>query len=492
MLAHPWLAEFASVPEDSSPPLYMSPVPEDAVGSYAAEPCACHDQTAVEFIEAAERKTLRWWQRLAVTRQLEHRADGSLCHDQILESAPRRSGKSVRIRGVALWRMAHGEALFGEVQTLIHTGSDMAICREIQRGAWRWAEDTAGWEVTYANGKEAIETPAGDRWMVRSQDAVYGYDVTMGLGDECWNVKPDTITEGLEPAALERASAQIHLTSTAHRRATSLMRTKILNAITGAEPEPGLLVLIWAAPHGADAADPEVWRRASPHWTDARRKLMEGKYAAALAGEADPQADDPDPMAGFVAQYLNVWPIRAPDRQRGEPIATDHTWAPIVIGAIHGTDPQAAAIESWFDAGVSLALAWRDEDGRALVTVTDHRDLVDAVAALRAAGYRRTVAVGKSLATDPALKGLRIRKAEGRAGPAAAEVSRLIAADALRVTPAAELAEQALAARIVKGPDGPRIVSSGRADAIKALVWAATEARKVSTVGRPRILLPSK
>jgi hypothetical protein len=487
MLAHPWTAEFADVPGDSSAPLYMSPVPDDAVGSYAVERCECHGQTGIEFIEAAERKTLRWWQRLAVVRQLEHRADGSLCADQVLESAPRRSGKSVRIRGVALWRMAHGEALFGEVQTLIHTGSDMAICREIQRGAWRWAEDTAGWEVTYANGKEAIETPGGDRWMVRSQEAVYGYDVTMGLGDECWNVKPDTITEGLEPAALERASAQIHLTSTAHRRATSLMRSKILNAITGAEPEPGQLVLIWAAPHGADPADPEVWRAASPHWTAARRKMLEAKYAAALAGESDPQADDPDPMAGFVAQYLNVWPIRPPDRQRGEPIATDHTWAPLAVAVDREAAPVAAAIESWFEAGVSLALAWHVE-GRAVAEVTDHRTLAEAVAELRAAGFRGTVAVGKSLADDPALKGIRVRKAEGRAGACAAELGRLISEDGIRCAPAEQLTEQVLAARIVKGPDGPRIVSSGRADAVKALVWAATAARKARPRRRTMVL----
>lgn len=38
--------------------------------------------------------------------------------------------------------------------------------------------------------------------------------------------------------------------------------------------------------------------------------MIADKYAKAVAGEADPQADDPDPMAGFTAQYLNIWPLQ--------------------------------------------------------------------------------------------------------------------------------------------------------------------------------------
>ncbi|MFJ8685061.1 terminase [Micromonospora wenchangensis] len=294
-----WLRPLLTLPDDASPPLSMSLPPADAVGSYGPE--------AVEWIESSQRIRLRWWQALAITRQLEHREDGSLCHRVVVESAPRRAGKSVRVRGLALWRMAHPE-LFGEVQTVIHTGSDVAICREIQRGAWRWAEEVAGWTVTMGNGKESIETPDGDRWLVRAQRAVYGYDVALGIVDEAWDVKPDTVSEGLEPATLERSSPQLHLTSTAHRRATSLMRSRLRVALEGGEDDT--LLLLWGAPAGSDPGDPEVWRAASPHWSEDRRRMIADKYAKAVAGEADPQADDPDPMAGFTAQYLNIWPLR--------------------------------------------------------------------------------------------------------------------------------------------------------------------------------------
>jgi hypothetical protein len=37
--------------------------------------------------------------------------------------------------------------------------------------------------------------------------------------------------------------------------------------------------------------------------------LIGRKYAAALAGQDEPEFDDPDPIRGWAAQYLNVWPL---------------------------------------------------------------------------------------------------------------------------------------------------------------------------------------
>ena len=37
---------------------------------------------------------------------------------------------------------------------------------------------------------------------------------------------------------------------------------------------------------------------------------MQSKFDKALRGEADPELDDPDPLAGFESQYLNRWQLR--------------------------------------------------------------------------------------------------------------------------------------------------------------------------------------
>lgn len=473
----PWLRPFLTVPDDAAPPLAMSLPAEDAVGSYGA--------AAVAWIEETQRLTLRWWQALAITRQLEHRADGSLCHRVVVESAPRRAGKSVRVRSLALWRMAHPE-LFGETQTVIHTGNDVAICRDVQRGAWRWAEEVAGWTVSRANGKEAMETPDGDRWLVRAQRGVYGYDVCLGIVDEGWDVAPDTVSEGLEPATLERSSPQLHLTSTAHRRATSMMRTRLQVAL-GSE-DPDTLLLLWAAPAGADPGDPEVWRAASPHWSEDRRRMIADKYAKAVAGEADPQADDPDPMAGFEAQYLNRWRLRTAKVERGDPVVSAEDWAELAEDTPEGP-PAAAAVESWFSDGVSLALAWRAGDG-VVVSVRDLPDLSNVREALTETGFRGRAKVGASLLDDPALAGVRATKGAGRTGAAVAELRRLLDEGVFRHDGGELLTEQVLAARTTPGADGPRMVSTGAADAIKAAVWAATECRRPS-VGKPRLIVAS-
>jgi hypothetical protein len=450
---------------------------EDAVGSYGAE--------AIAWIEAEQRITLRWWQALAVTRQLEHRADGSLCHRTTVESAPRRAGKSVRVRGLALWRMAHPH-LFGEVQTVIHTGSDVAICRDVQRGAWRWAEELAGWSVSRANGKEALETPGGDRWLVRAKGAVYGYDVCLGIVDEGWNVAPDVVTEGLEPATLERLSPQLHLTSTAHRRATSLMRTRLQVALTMEDPDT--LLLLWAAPAGSDPGDPEVWRAASPHWSEDRRRMIADKYAKALAGEADPQADDPDPMAGFVCQYLNIWRLREAPAERGDPVVSTDDWSALVVDVPEGP-PAGAAVESWFSDGVSLALAWRSGE-YVVVSVQDLADLSDVKGALADAGFKGRVTVGASLVDDPALSGVRVDKGQGRTAAAVQDLRRLLDDGVFRHDDGDLLTDQVLGARTVPGADGPRMASKGAADAVKAAVWAVTACRRPS-VGRPRLIVAS-
>jgi hypothetical protein len=291
-----WLEPFLRVPEDASPPLAMSPVHPEAAGSHGPE--------AVKWVEHELGIVLRWWQQLAVVRQLECREDGSLCWADVIESGSRRIGKSVRLRSMALWRLDVGPTLFDEPQLAIHTGKDLAIVREIQRGAWHWA-DSRDWRIVRAIGRESVEN-GEHRWLARSTDSVYGYDITLGMVDEGWDVDPTTVSEGMEPAAMERISPQIVLTSTAHRKATSLMRGRISDALA----VDSSLLLLWGVPDDADTSDPETWRAASAHWSPARLRLMQSKFEKALRGEADLELDDPDPLAGFESQYLNRWQLR--------------------------------------------------------------------------------------------------------------------------------------------------------------------------------------
>lgn len=498
---YPWLAAFADVPDNASPPLAMSYPPDDAVCSYGWDGCThLVDHRTGEVVEGASvvgwaerehRMTLRWWQRFAIVRQHEHRADGTLCWPEVVESASRRSGKSHRMRAVATWRLAHA-AVIGELQSVVHCGNDLAVCRDVQKKAWRWAVGRWGkTAVKEGNGKELIENPTdGSSWVVKAQGAAYGFDANLGMADECWDVKPDTISEGLEPMLLERLWAQLHLTSTAHRRARSTMKTRIAQAIASLG-RGRVLLLLWGALPQDDPGDPATWRKASPHWSEDRRRMLEGKYEAALAGEADPEADDPDPMEGFRAQYLNVWPPLNVKPQRGEAVVDKVAWQELTTPRPDRA-PDAAAIEAAFDAGVSVALAWRLPDGAALVSVEGVDDLALAGLTVTASGYAGETIVGASLVGDPALAGLRTKPGKGTPVGAVLDLGRLLADAMLAHDGSEHLARQVLAARTVPGAGSTRLASHGRVEAIKAAAWAAAAARaKPVRRAGSRVLTPS-
>lgn len=464
LAAFDWLRPLLDVPDDASPPLAMTAPHPDAVGSYGAE--------AIAFVEGLERKRLRWWQRLAITRQLEHDADGRLVWRVVVESASRRSGKSVRVRGLALWRMTFGPQLFGERQEVVHTGSDLAVCRKAQKEAWRWSR-SQGFTVTQGNGKEAIETPEGDTWLVRAQAATYGWDTTLGMVDEAWDVSPDTVADGLEPSLMERQSSQLHLTSTAHRRATSLMRRRISAALAGDDGET--LLLLWAAAPGSDPSSEETWRAASPHWTEDRRRMIASKYEKALQGEVDPQADDLDPMAGFTAQYLNQWVLTPVAAVAGSPVVDEDDWS--ALSEQPGdAQPEAVSVKGWPGEGLSVARAWRQ--GERVVVAAEDVSTVAAAAALTKVWQCSPVLVGASLADDPAWSGVNVQSETMAARTAVADLAGLLRDGALRHDGGQHLTGQVLSLRTSPGADGLRLRSTGRADAVKAAVWAAQAARR--------------
>lgn len=155
------------IPANASPPYAMTAQHPRATGTYGI--------SAVKWIEQELNIELRWWQRLAIYRQLEHDAEGRLVWKLVLETTPRRSGKSLRLRGMALWRIAHPQ-IFGEEQIVLHTGRDVAVVREIHRKAWRWAtvRKDDGWSLSRGVGQEEVIFDSVHRWLVRSTGSVYG------------------------------------------------------------------------------------------------------------------------------------------------------------------------------------------------------------------------------------------------------------------------------------------------------------------------------
>jgi hypothetical protein len=173
----------------------------------------------------------------------------------------------------------------------------------------------------------------------------------------------------------------------------------------------------------------------------------------------------------------------------GSAIVTPEAWAELKTTA-PATTPDVVAVESWFDHGVAVTSAWRRPGGTVTVSTTNHPNLTAAAAAIAALAPKRPVLVGASLAEDKAWRThrLRVTSRTGTTRTAVGEFVRGLADSAFTHDGSQLLTEQVLALRISPGSDGPRIRSTGRADAIKTVAWAVTEAAKVTN----RMVLPSR
>jgi hypothetical protein len=428
---------------------------------------------------------LRWWQRLAFARLLEHDAEGQLVWMDALVSTARQVGKSVFLRQLALWRL-HASEVFGEEQLILHTAKDRQVTREVTRPARLWARQQ-GYPVRESNGEEEIGHPDGSRWLLRGHGSVYSYSATLALADEVWKVAPGVVEDGLEPTLAEHANAQLVMFSTAHRRATALVPVRRAALLAGYSSPSSSLLLEWSAPRDADLADRIGWRQASPHWTPTRERLLEARLRRARAGASE-DPDEDDPVEAFRAQYLNVWPVRrwVPSTSTPEVLVSREEWAQAadLYAAPSEGRPVAVAVEDWYGRGASAAAATVLPDGRILTWGAAFGSRADAFswagASMRGDGRREigpVVVLGPSLSASEAAGYLGpevVVQAPDRARRGLALLRSLVRSGRLVHSPDEDVAGQVCGTRWAAHADGGLAPAHRgvRCDAVKATAWA--------------------
>jgi len=473
----PWLRGLRKVPTDATWPRLMSVPHRRAVGSLGPE-----------FIRWAEERTgrpLRWWQKLVATRLLEVDAEGRLVWEAMVLTMSRQLGKSWLLRELCLWRIHQGKR-FGEPQDVLHTGKDLAVCKEVQRPARVWAKAKRdAYKVREVNGQEEIEYLAdGSRWMLRAKEAVYGYAVSVGAADEAWKVRPSSIEEGLTPTMAEREQPQLLLVSTAHRMSTSLMLGRRALALEQLETGEGDLLIEWSAPAGAEIDDVAAWRAASPHWTPRRERLIERALEGARSGLVD-DPEEPDPIASFNSQWLNQWPRKqvAADG-KAEELLPPGLWGELAEPGLRSSGPIWVALEDDYGLGAAVAAVARLDDGRLEVDGWLCPDWDTALAdALILAGARqvRGLLVGASLVdrvppgTSPAPT------------PAGGKQTRTGLSLVRDLALGGQLAHDSTTpdldnafglARVREAPTGLQLIARGPTHLVRAAVWALQAAHK--------------
>jgi len=468
----PIRAEALADPQLTWPRLMSGPHPR-AVGSYGSE--------LVSWAAGRTGMDLRWWQRLAALRLLEHDAAGQLVWSWWLVSTARQVGKSWLLRELLLWRIHQGTR-FGEPQLVLHTGKDLPVCREVQRPARAWAQREGGYKVRESNGTEEIETADGSRWMIRGRGSIYGYSASLGAVDEAWRVAPEVVEDGLEPTMAERASAQLGLLSTAHRMATQLMPSRRAAAMAELAEPTEVLLLEWSAPADAELSDRDAWRMASPHWSERRARLITAQHHRAVTAGVTDDPDEPDPVESFRSQWLNIWPTaKAETASRTSPLLDDGAWPALTELAAAPVGALALAVDDHYGRGTGTVALARIAGGRVLAWGATHDRRSDAAAWLTLLAGRHPgsrLLVAPALEPDPDIGAVPLVERIAASGvlvrAGLALIRETAGAGSLRHDGSPALASQMAGARVVESASGSMALAAGgaRVELVRALAAA--------------------
>jgi len=481
--AAPWLDKLRKVPAEGSWPRLMTLPHPRAVGTYGPE-----------ALEAHARMTnggrLRWWQRLAVYRLLEHDADGMLVWPEFIESTARQCGKSVGIRALAGWRILKAPERWGD-QLVLHTGRELGIVREVLLPAWSWAERN-GLEAARNNLNPGISTGpfmTGSRWVIRAKNAAYGLSPGEALVDEAWDVPAITVDEAIEPTLVEQISYQLGLFSTAHRKATGLVLERRASALLELFAPESRLLLEWSPLGAAPRDQPATWRAASPHWSAGRERLVRSALVKVLRGESvDPE--EPDPISSFDAQWLNRWPnvVKIEKPSKDEPLVDARSWQRCLDGLAQPAPDGllVVAVEDDLGDGAAAAAAALTPDGRVVVggyRFGTRREAVDWAQDTSEAVDDAILLVGASMIDDAELEGVEVPiepagAAETRSGlPLLRELVRTlqVAHDG-----GADTVSAVNTARVRPGTAGAAILLTGKESTslVRCIAWAVQRAHR--------------
>ena len=468
-----WLEDLVDVPANATWPRLMTAPHPNAIGSLGME---------LEAFSLAHRGApLRWWQKLAARRLLEYDAQGHLVWELAILTLSRQGGKSWFLGDLHAWRLESGKYFGGVPQTVVSTGMDIAVCLEVLRPYLVAAKRRPDkFKVREVNGQHSIELiDDGSRLMVRAQAAVYGLMASLASIDEGWKVPVSVLDDALEPTTVEAVDSQILLSSTAHRRATQLMIGRRGRALEHLHSGEGALLLEWSAPPDAAMDDRAAWRQASPYWSPKREKLIAGRLEGALSGESD-DADEPDPLASFRSQWLNVWPGKRIKGTKGEPLVQEEHWEALRGETVDDPERIWVAVEDHSGFGAAIAAVCIQPDGRYGLDgwlVPTWGDALRSIRNLYATHEIVKLQAGASLMgrLSPGMRATPITSTVTRS--TLPTMRSLVAAGSI-VHDSPDLDDQIDNVRVIEAIGGLGLVAGVRSDLLRAASWALAAANR--------------
>ena len=470
----PWLVELVdTMPDDAVWPRYMSAPHPDAVGSFGEE--------FITYCELRTGGTVDWWQRLCVTRILEHDDAEFLCWDQWFKTVARQVGKSWVVRELFVWFTAYTKRLVPRADANMLASRRVQSAEKLIIPVNKWADDNPNWKPTKAVGRMSVQyLPDDVTWFVKSADMAYGETLGLGVMDECWDIRESDFTEGMEPTVMD-SEGQIGFTSTAHRRATSLslnIRQEAFRQIDeGPDGEEDVLIIEWSTPRTYALDDEDGWRLACPRWTPKRRKRMRGILRKAREGISVDETE-PDPLVSFETQYLNRWPQVITRKGKGEPLLQPGEWASTLITSEVPEFGKVVALEDNLGEGCAVVVAGLTRSERIAVTGKLFDSIKLAVGWMNEQTEVVGYLVGASLDGDPRLRNLNGSVKLRGSQEIRTDVPRfrqLVKHGTLVHDGTPDLADQVLEARTRATQAGVSLIIGPRLDLVRAAVWCCAE-----------------
>jgi phage terminase large subunit-like protein len=251
---HPALNVHTHDDDAGPPPLYGSP----RSGRSTAF-------SEVLEVAAALGITLLPWQRLVLSTALELDDAGRLAYRNVVVSTPRQQGKSMLLFLLVLWRLLKRD----DQTVLLGAQTRMAARSRLIDGWWPLLERSPfGEDLSLSRGAgfEALRVANGSilRLLSTEESSGHGESVDLVVVDECWSLQPH-VEQAVRPATLARPDPQLWFASTAGTSRSTWWLGKLETGRRAAmEGSESIVHFEWAAPDGANPADPATWRACMP------------------------------------------------------------------------------------------------------------------------------------------------------------------------------------------------------------------------------------
>ncbi len=240
------------------------------------------------------------WQRQVVDVLGEIMPDTGLpAYREVVVTVPRQSGKTTMVLAVELDRALN----WGNVQTISYTAQTGQDAKsKLVKDQWPMikgsALNVAITKILQGAAYTAIEFKNGSRIeaLATSEDAGHGKTVGLAILDELMADADDRRMQGLLPAMLTVADAQLLIPSTAGTEKSVPLRRKVDagRAAVADDLRSGLAYFEWSADEDEDPDDPATWERCMPALgftqseesvLHARQSMTDGEFRRAMLNQ---------------------------------------------------------------------------------------------------------------------------------------------------------------------------------------------------------------